>query len=209
MIRLGHLPFRFGHRHALFEAVLTNSSSGRSGVQRRKAHHAEGVDMSEETEPGVMGATVGNYQRGLDVMARLWGHEVANDMRSFWPGQSTRMLELTAFARARGSSWRGRARRAAPHARPQDPQPYLPGVGGGLGAGRPDTSPHARGASKRSHTGRGGRDDYPADDLCRLPGRVAGHGDRQSGYRGAPDSPHRVAVSQDLSPRRHQGATRP
>jgi len=35
--------------------------------------------MSEQSEP-----TVGNYQRGLEVMARLWGQEVANDMRMFW-----------------------------------------------------------------------------------------------------------------------------
>lgn len=35
--------------------------------------------MSEANE-----LTVGNYQRGLEVMARLWGQEVANDMLIFW-----------------------------------------------------------------------------------------------------------------------------
>jgi hypothetical protein len=35
--------------------------------------------MGETNEP-----TVGNYQRGLEVMARLWGQEVANDMLVFW-----------------------------------------------------------------------------------------------------------------------------
>jgi len=35
--------------------------------------------MSEKNEPAV-----GNYQRGLEVMAPLWGQDVANDMRMFW-----------------------------------------------------------------------------------------------------------------------------
>ena len=35
--------------------------------------------MSEAKEP-----TVGNYQRGLEVMASLWGREVAADMLTFW-----------------------------------------------------------------------------------------------------------------------------
>jgi 4-carboxymuconolactone decarboxylase len=35
--------------------------------------------MGEATEP-----TVGNYQRGLEVMARLWGPELANDMLALW-----------------------------------------------------------------------------------------------------------------------------
>jgi len=39
------------------------------------------------------------------------------------------------------------------------------------------------GAAERSDTGGGGGDDYSIDDLRRLPGGVAGHGDRQSGHR--------------------------
>jgi hypothetical protein len=35
--------------------------------------------MSEQSEP-----TVGNYRRGLEIMARLWGQEVANAMLMFW-----------------------------------------------------------------------------------------------------------------------------
>jgi hypothetical protein len=35
--------------------------------------------MSETTQP-----TVGNYHRGMGVMARLWEQEVANDMLTFW-----------------------------------------------------------------------------------------------------------------------------
>jgi len=42
--------------------------ASRSSGRPRRRRFAKGVEMSEQSEP-----TVGNYQRGLEIMARLWG----------------------------------------------------------------------------------------------------------------------------------------
>src|SRR5512137_664222 len=57
------------------------AASGRVVLNDRPSRRrfAKGVEMTEKNEP-----TVGNYQRGLEIMARLWGQEVANDMLMFW-----------------------------------------------------------------------------------------------------------------------------